>query len=318
MAKAGKILAGLLITLIAGCSTKYNEVVPDTVLKVSVINENTNQPVSGATVYLYDDSVAFKKTTSSIADPDGFIASFITNDTGRIVIPKLKSNVQYYVYAYYKDNTIVNGTYITLDNSAKQFFLKNDLTIGSVTSITIPIRPADGFVVIWTQNSNSSALPINTFLESSSVGTITQGNSAPAPFQPGSVTARARTGNITIEGKSATGCFWINQVKVNPGGFVYYNLQDCTVGSMGFYTDNVNSSVLPIQITLNANDAIGSVSSVVSSVPADCSSANVVSALRVPGNYTYQAVSTSGNCVWSGTITVTTGGCNLIYLNKCN
>lgn len=318
MAKVGKILTSLLIVFIAACSTKYNEVVPDTVLQVSVINEGTNHPIAGATIYLYEDSVAFQKTITSVGDPTGFTNSFITNDSGKVVIPKLKNNIQYYVYAYFKDNTILNGTYITLDNSAKQFVLKNNLTIGSVTTITIPVRPADGFVVIWTPNSNTNALPIDAFIESNPVGTLTQGHSSPAPFQPGSVTARARSGKVTLEGKSGTGCFWINQVTVNPGGYAYYDLQDCTVGTLAFYTDNLNSSVLPIQITLNANDAIGGISTVVSSVPTDCTAPNLLKAIRVPGNYTYEAISTSGNCIWTGTITLTAGGCNLIYLNKCN
>ena len=318
MAKAGKILIVLLAVLIAACSTKYNEVVPDTVLKVSVINESTNQPITGATVYLFDDSTAFRKTTASIDDPTGYLTSSLTNDTGRVVISKLKSNAQYYVYASFKDNTIVNGTYVTLDNSAKEFVLKNKLAAGSVTSITIPVRPADGFVVIWTSTTNTGSLPIDAFVGSSPAGTLTQGNAAPVPFQAGSVTARARAGKATLESKSASGCFWINEVTINPAGFVYYHLQDCNVGTVAFYTDNVNSAVLPIQLTLNANDGIGSISAVVSSAPTDCSAANLVTAARIPGNYTYQAVSSSGNCIWNGTFTVTTGGCNLIYLNKCN
>lgn len=317
MAKVNKILTAFLLAL-AACSTKYDEVAPDTILKVSVINESTSLPLKDATVYIYDDSTLFKQTITSVDEPTGFITSSVTNDTGNVVIPKLKPGVQYFVYAYYQDFTIVDGTYITLDNSAQQFVLKNELVRGSITKTTIPVRASDGFVVFWTKASNAVSLPINTFIANSSVGAITQGNAAPIPFQPGNVTARARAGITSVEGKSITGCLWVNQVNVVAGGILNYGLSDCDVGTVAFYTDNLNAGVLPIQLTLNANDPIGNISAVVASTPVDCSAANLATAVRIPGNYTYQATSNSGNCVWSGTFTLTSGACTLIYLTQCN
>ncbi len=317
MAKVGKILTTIVLALAAACSTN-NAVVPDTVLKVTVLNESTNLPLKGATIYLYDNTDLFTQTISSIADPSGYITSLVANDSGKVVIPKLKAGVHYYVYAYFRDTSIVKGTYITLDNSSSQYVLKNELTRSSITSITIPVRPSDGFIVFWTHPSNNAALPIDAFIANAAAGTLTQGNTAPVAFQSGSVTARARAGQATVEGKSSTGCLWAGQTKVNAGGFSFYSLQDCSVGTVAFYTDNVNATVLPIQLMLNANDGIGNISSVVSATPTICAALNLIRASRVPGSYTYQAVSPSGNCVWNGTFTLTAGGCNLIYLNQCN
>lgn len=318
MAKINKILTAISLVLVASCSTKYDEVAPDTVLKVSVINESNSQPLRGAVVYVYDNESAFKKTIASVDEPSGFAVSYVTNDTGQVVIPKLKTNVQYFVYAYYKDSTIVAGTYITLDNSAKQYELKNILTQSSITTVTIPVRPSDGFVVFWTAASNAASLPIAAFIGSSSVGTVTQSSASGVAFQSGSVTARARAGQNTVEGESGTGCVWVDGVNVIPGSFSFYPLSDCGLGTAAFYTDNVNAGVLPIRITINANDNIGSITSVVTSTPPDCAAANLTTAFRTPGGYTYEATSTSGNCVWTGTFVLDIGSCNLIYLDKCN
>ena len=267
---------------------------------------------------MYDDSAAFHQTISSVAEPSGFVSSYTTDNAGAATIEKLKTNTSYFVYAYYKDASIITGTYITLDNSAKQYELKNTLADGSKTVVTISLRPSDGFIVLWTGSSNSAALPIDVFVNNSTAGSVTKGNSLPSLFQTGSVSQRVRAGKAMIEGKSLSGCYWTNQVTVIAGSITYFGLADCSVGTIAFYTDFVNASDLPIQLTLNANDAIGTVSAVVSTTPADCSAVNLVTALRVPGNYTYQAVSASGHCVWSGSFTLTAGECNLIYLTKCN
>jgi hypothetical protein len=318
MSKAGKILSTLLLLLTAACSTKYAEVVPDTELSVTAVRADTQAPLEGATIYLYDSDTAFHQTISSVAAPSGFISSFTTDSKGAVLISGLKANVQYYVYAYYKDSTIIQGTYITLDNSAQEYVLKNNLPQGSITNITIAVKPSDGFVLFWTNESNSAALPIAAYVGNSAVGTILEGNAAPAPFQSGSVSARVRSGTLTVEGKSGTGCIWTNQVTVDAGTFFYYNLADCSVGTIAFYTDAVNTNVLPIQLTLNANDGIGTITSPVTDTPSDCNSPNLVTIARTPGNYTYQAISPNGNCVWNGDFTLAAGECNLIYLTQCN
>ena len=318
MAKARKILTAFLLTLGVACSTKYNEVKPDTVIEVFVNDEATGRAISGARVLLYDDSAAFHQTISSAAEPSGFVSSYTTDNTGAATIEKLKTNTNYFVYAYYKDTTVITGTYITLDNSARQYALKNTLADGSQTVVTISLRPSDGFIVLWTGSANSAALPIDVFVNNISAGSVTKGNSLPSLFQTGSVSQRMRAGKAIIEGKSSSGCYWTNQVTVNAGSIRYFGLTDCSVGTIAFYTDFVNTSDLPIQLTLNANDAIGTISAVVSSTPTDCSAVHLATALRETGNYTYQAVSASGNCVWSGSFMLTAGECNLIYLTKCN
>jgi len=318
MSKAGKILVTLLLLFLAACSTKYAEVVPATELSVRVVREDTKAPLGGATVYLYASDTAFNQTISSVAKPSGYISSFTTDAQGDVLISGLKVNIQYYVYAYYRDSTIIQGTYITLDNSAGNYVLKNNLPQGSITSITIAVKPSDGFILFWTKPSNNTALPISVYVGNSLVGTILQGNAAPAPFQSGSVSARVRSGTMTVEGKSGTGCIWANQVTVAAGTFLYDSLSTCRVGTIAFYTDAVNTTALPIQITLDANDGIGTISSIVTATPSDCSAANLVTVVRTPGNYTYQAVSASSNCLWNGEFTLAAGECQLLYLTQCN
>jgi hypothetical protein len=315
MAKAGKILIYVGITLSA-CSTKYNEVEPETELVVTIKND-TGTPLDKADVYVFDDLTAYNQTAATGA-PAGFLATAQTNQ-GTVTITNLPFDKQLYVYAGYQDKDLFPGTYITFDNSTENFNLKNPLARGSVTSLEIILKAADGFITFWTQETNSAALPIDVFLGGNPDGTLAQtALSPPGVFESNGLTVRVRKGNINIEGKSSTGCLWTNQISTALGKNITYQLSNCAVGTVAFYTDSSNASKLPISLTLNSNDDIGNITSATTIIPTDCSAVNLSIALRVPGNYTYEAVSPSGSCIWTGTFTVTAYGCTLIPLPTCN
>src|SRR5580704_4073978 len=148
MAKTGKILIWAGVILCA-CSTKYDEAEPDTELVVTIKNV-TNAPLDNANVYVYDDLSVFNQTALT-GVPAGFLAMSQTTQ-GAAIIKNLPFNKLLYVYASYQDTSIFHGTYITLDNSDENFIIENPLTRGSVTSLTITVGPADGFITFWTAN----------------------------------------------------------------------------------------------------------------------------------------------------------------------
>jgi hypothetical protein len=68
---------------------------------------------------------------------------------------------------------------------------------------------------------------------------------------------------------------------------------------------------------LNANDALPNLTSAVGSLPTDCTAGNMVKAVRIPGNYTYEAISPSSSCLWTGSFSLAANQCVLIQLNTC-
>jgi hypothetical protein len=315
MAKAGKILIAIGITLWA-CSTTYNEVAPDTELIVTVENE-TGQLLDVVDVYVFESHAAFTQTAGS-GVPAGFLITGKTKQ-GVVTLTNLPFDQGLYIYATWQDTAVFPGTYVTFDNSDQSYSLKNPLTRGSVTSLHIVVKPADGFITFWTSVADSSSLPINVFLGGVSGGTLNHSSaSPPTHFQSQGLTVRARKGNVNIEGKSPSGCLWADTVTAIAGQNIIYQFTNCTVGTIAFYTDNSNATKLPISVTLNSNDVIGDVIAPVTTTPADCSAINLATAFRVPGDYTYEAKSANGNCLWTGTFTLVTNNCTIIQLSTCN
>jgi hypothetical protein len=315
MEKAGKILMVAGAVLLCTCVTDYESVAPPTELTLSIANESGTL-LSGADVYIYEDLTAFNQTIDS-GTPAGFVNT-TKSTNGNAQLGQLKSDISYYLYVLYKDPTVFPGTYVTYDNSEEKFSLKNKLTPGSLSSVRITLKPTDGFITYWTANANTNILPIDIFHGTTAKGILTQSLTAqPALFQTGALTLRTKKGNITFEGKSAAGCLWASTVTLAGSQSIFYQLEDCSVGTIAFYSDNTNNSKLPITLKLNANDVLPNITAAVGLIPADCSANNLVQAVRIPGNYTYEAVSTAGNCIWTGSFSLGANECKLIPLSTC-
>jgi hypothetical protein len=315
MEKAGKILILASAWVFCTCVTDYQTVAPGTDLIAYVTNDK-GLLLDGAELFIYKDSAAFNAHVFS-GTPAGFVSTVqTTNGIGSIT--KLEADVGYYVYAVYKDQSIYPGTYITYNNSKENFSLKNKLVRGSVSYIDIILKPADGFITFWTASSNTAALPIEIFYGTSTMGSVSQGMAAAPPlFGAGALTIRTKKGNITFEAKSPTGCLWNSTISLAGAQSVFYPLSDCSVGTIAFFTDNTNAARLPLTLTLNANDGLANLISVVGSIPTDCSPGNMIKAFRVPGNYTYEAISTTSLCLWTGSFSLAANQCKLIQLATC-
>jgi hypothetical protein len=315
MAKADKILVFASALLCCTCVTDYESVAPPTELDISVENESGTL-LSGADVYIYEDASAFDQTVAT-GTPAGFVST-AKSVNGQAKFGQLKTDVLYYLYVLYKDPVPYPGTYVTYDNSEEKYSLKNKLTGGSLTSLRVVLKPVDGFITFWTSPLNSNVLPIDIFYGKTAKGTLNQSFGAqPSLFQPGAVTLRTKKGAIIFEGKSAAGCLWNKAINLAGAQSIYYQLEDCGVGTIAFYTDNTNISKFPITLKLNANDAIPNLSSAVSSIPFDCGTSNLSTAFRMPGNYTYEAISSTGNCIWTGSFSLNANDCKLIPLPTC-
>ncbi len=315
MEKAGKILILASAAFLCTCVTDFQSVAPPTSLSITVQN-GSSVLLDGADLYVFDNANSFNQAIGS-GSPAGFVST-AKSTNGIALFDQLAPEVLYYIYAVYKDTAPIAGTYITYDNADEKYSLKNSLSAGSLTSLRIVLKPADGLITFWTTPSNNPVLPISIFSGSASIGTIAQSfATAPAAFSTGAVTLRARKGTVVMEGKSAAGCLWTDTFTVTGGQNVFYKLGDCGVGTIAFYTDNTNATKLPINIKLNANDALSDLTTISSSVPTTCSAPNLVTAVRIPGTYTYEAISPSGNCLWTGTFTLGANACNLIALPTC-
>jgi len=315
MEKACKILTFLSAVLLWTCVSDLQTVAPLTGLSITIQNDSGTL-LDGVDVFIFDNQVAFNQTVSS-RTPTGFVKS-TRSAKGNAQFDQLADNVLYFIYATYKDLAKIPGTYITYDNAEEKFSLKNKLTAGSLSSLLIVLKPSDGLITFWTDASNSAVLPISIFSGTAPVGSITQPlPSAPAAFSAGSGTVRAGKGVLTIEGKSGSGCVWVKTLNIIPGQNTTYQLETCGVGSIAFFTDATNISRLPITLQLNANDALPAMTSVVSAGIPSCGAANTITVFRVPGTYTYQANSVSGNCVWTGSFILAVNSCALVSIATC-
>ena len=315
MEKAGKVILVTSLWLMCACATKYESVVAPTELVVAVEN-SAGVPLDGANVYIYDDLSAFNQRFST-PDPVGFLST-TKSLNGIAKLGELNATSTYYLHVGFKDTAPFPGNYVNYDNSDEKFILKNKLTQGSVTYVRVVLTPADGFITFWTPSSNTAVLPIDVFYGTTKVGTVSQTFSSPPGISaPGATTIRTRKGVVTWEGKSASGCIWSNTITLAGAQSVFYQLEDCGVGTIAFYTDNTNASRLPITLKLNANDVLTNIISVVSAVPPDCNAANLVKAIRVPGTYTYLATSTVSGCAWTGSFVLAANQCKLIPLSIC-
>jgi hypothetical protein len=315
MAQARKILIVFCFGILSACSTRYDDVAPDTELVVTVKDES-GAILDSAGVFVFADKSAFDNTALT-GVPTGFVgASPVTQ--GMATIKGLPYGKQLYIYAASVDRVAIPGHTITIDNADASNTLKNNLTRGSITYTEVTVTPADGFITFWTTPSNSFAVPIAVFVGNSSVGIVLQTSpSVPIPFQTDGLTVRARRGNVSFEGKSAAGCIWTGQVTLAGGEIASHQFVDCVVGSIAFYTDNSNAAAMPISIIINANDQVPNLVSPVTGTPADCGDLNLSVANRVPGNYTYEAISANGSCAWTDTFTLAANECKLIYLTTC-
>lgn len=311
-----KISLGLLALLAASCVT---ELIPDpspTRLGINVLDDN-KEKVYGVSVYLFDNEIDFNdaKKTGNVSKR---IKEGITEQLGdsvSLVFTNLNYNSDYYVFVSYRDRK----RFVDLDNFSTSYLVTQKILYQeTTTTVNVNLSQAKSSISFYSNNAPASQFPIKIFLANDSIGKLTENTTGlPNPSSTQGVLNYKISSGDTWFAKSAGGCFWAGSIEVDgTESFLPIKLEDCDAGAITFWVKDVNASLLPIQLTLNGLDDIGSLQK--SGEALECFSEKGLSVGRKAGTYTYTAKSLSKSCNWTGTIDLGVGNCQMIELKPCN
>lgn len=311
----GKSLLGfILVWVLAGCQQTQTITYDLSIINI-LVKDDLGKPVSGAIVRMYDDVNNYTSALSTGNDAN-FVSKTITDTTGKTFFTNLNTQKNYYFLVTYKDR----ARFSDLDNSGQQYEFSKYLVKGSTTFAEINLKPAKSVFSFYAGTQIQSHIPIKIFINNDSIGTInTTVSTAPTlNTTNGPLQYRLSQGTNNWYAKSALGCIWTGSLQVTGAeNFTPIALSACNAGSVSFYVDSANTSNLPIKVTLNQNDVLGTLTNYLATSPGKCFAVGSVTAARDTGSYTYTAESLNSSCVWSGTVKISFN-CNVIYLPKCN
>ena len=180
------------------------------------------------------------------------------------------------------------------------------------------LQQAKSVVSFYTQLSSTDQFPITVFIGDDSVGVLSANRSGiPTPSNDNDALAYKLSTADKWYAKSSKGCLWAGDISVDgTESYEPISLEDCNAGAITFWTSSLNENLLPINVSLNGVDNIGEVEK--TGEATECFSGNGLSVGRKAGVYQYTASSSKNSCNWTGTITVTEGGCELIELSTCD
>ncbi|MBY0426354.1 MAG: hypothetical protein K2Q22_12005, partial [Cytophagales bacterium] len=190
----------------------------------------------------------------------------------------------------------------------------------------IKLAAANAWVIFWTDASNSGILPIKIKASASNVDSITSANTLSQVTnnlgqakELGNYVVSVRKGYQKFYGLAkSSSCAWTIDTNVVANTFMYVKMATCDNKVVSFYTvDSLVSTNSPISITLGQNQVIGQLTTQTIGLPTGCGGSNMVNVNLSPGNYTYFAKRSNGDCAWSGSFTVGTSACQLVRLENC-
>jgi hypothetical protein len=303
----------LSFLIIVACESSVDILYEPTQLVLTVLDDRSAK-VKGAQVLIFDNEEElndFKKK--------GDIAKqkpVLTDDNGQVVFTDLDEKLRYYFFVTYRDRS----RFVDLENYNKAFAYPGFLIKGSSTRASIQLEPADNVVVFYSLDTNFTQLPLTIYLDGDSVGIVSQILSQPpsSPNVSGTLSFRLRDGVTNWYGQSTLGCLWTGQFTLGTDdNFTLQELGTCESGAITFWTSDLNTDLLPIKVNLNDGDLFGNLTNI-SGTPDKCYTTQGLSGSREKGTYTYVATSANGLCTWTGSLTVSKGGCTQIELEKCN
>lgn len=304
----------LILLALLSCEQTKEVIYDPTNAELTVYND-LKQPQQGAIVRMYDSKEAYDESKTT-GKEEGFAVKAVTDALGKASFKDLNSDRSYYFLISYRDRT----RFVDLDNQDENYVFKEYLEKGTNPRIEIYLKQAKSIVSFFANTANKDQLPITLYIGDDSVGTISQSvASAPsAPFSASTITFRLSQGVSKWYARSAQGCLWSGNV-LSSGleSFEPIAFGDCDAGGVTFYAGVENNKDFPIQISLNKNDHLGALTDGAEAAPGSCFSAGTVSAARATGTYNYIAESLRSGCVWSGSVTITKGGCQMVKLTPC-
>jgi hypothetical protein len=303
------------IVLLVACSETQEIIYDPASVTLTILNDSAKAQ-SAAEVRIYDDIDAYMNSKNN-GVYEGFSAKASTDASGKVSFNKLNTAKDYYFLVEYRDR----ARYVDLNNYDQTFKFTKGLSQGSNTFAQIQLKQAKSVIGFYIPEGMADNLPVKLYLDDDTVGidiTNIASGAVTQPNQAGVLNFKLSAGLTKWHAKSPKGCYWGGEINVGTTeSFSPISLNACYAGSVNFYVDAQNKDNLPIKITLDNADVLGSISNYTDTAPA-CFAYNAVSAARDTGTYTYTAESLKNSCVWQGKVKITQGGCQTILLPKCN
>lgn len=303
----------ILFLLCFACKQTQKVVYDPSNITVSVKND-LGSPQQGAQVRMFNDYNAYLNSKNN-GEANGFIENVFTDASGSVIFNQLNTDKEYYFLVNYRDRS----RFADLDNYDQEFKFSKHLSKGVETYADIELKPAKSIVGFYIPDSLKGYLPVKLYFGNDSIGSLTQSvTSVSGPNQPGLISFRISPGKINWQAVSSQGCLWFGQVQVlQTENFSPIALQECNAGSVTFYIEGGAGNQLPIEITLNSSDFIGTLAQT-SPNPLKCFDKKSLTAARPIGKYTYTAVFKRNNCVITDTFSISRANCKIIKLPNCN
>lgn len=278
-----------------------------------VVKNDQGIPQAGAEVRVYNDQNVYLNSKNNGFE-GGYIEKLFTDASGKITVSDLNTEKEYYFLVSYRDR----ARFVDLNNYDQEFKFNKYLSKGVDTQAEITLQPAKSIVGFYAPTSLTAQLPVVFYVDGDSIGEINQTvATVSGPNQTGLLSFRFSKGTKKWFAYSDKGCFWYGEVNVGATeSFSPVAIQTCNAGAVKFHVAYESLNQLPIRITLNKSDVIGTLYGTTDTPT--CFGKNVVSAARDTGTVTYVAESVRSGCVWSGTIKLEQGLCKTVLLPKCN
>jgi hypothetical protein len=307
------LMSGLWLLL--GCNKKPAVEYDPTTATVTVKDGNNNI-LQGAIVRIYDNQNAYL-TDKQNGSEQGFISKSVTDALGEVKYNDLNADKHYFFLVTYQDRVHLQD----LDNTQQDFEFSQFLIKGTNSYVEIHLKPSQSVIGFYVLDKFQNGLPISVYIDSTiSVGNVTQS----IPIEPtsgnqaGVLSYRLSPGTHTWYAISQNqGCLWQGQITVlGSESFNPVGLSECNAGAVSFYVDTSNVDNLPITITFNNSDQVGTLNHAFTTDPLQCFATGSLTVARDTGTYVYIAVSKNTNCVWTDSIKIGRG-CQMIKFPKC-
>lgn len=327
----------LFFILLLSCGEKPST--PDKTDVELTITDANGAPVMGIanSIYMlqneadYEEAFVQKGSTKSVITSNTVTEKSAGVYTFSVANPRDASPFSYYLYVYKFDaSNNINFSNFALNGGIKK------LPSRAKVYMKTQIIPDDGNLVFYSSATNLMPIIVTvTSLDNPNLNipskTITQVFTIPGtPNFIDNITSawfNLDPGKYAYYAKSNDGCVWQGFVNLSKGIGALVSLSKCPNGKISFFTQNFNSNVLPLFVTLNGQNLssfyVKTITSFVGSNlnGSNCgqlSTPNIATFTQNEGFYQYYIESQNAGCAWTGQIQLSTDMCTFVGVNDCN
>lgn len=170
-------LSTFFILFLIGCKSEVIRKEYDTQIKVTVVDEG-NKPLDGAIVAVFDSLQAYNKSIL-IGEVKNAIAVLTTDGKGFVnatnlpEVPESNFAKDIWVATFHRSTTLFPGFSILYDNDSINFRPAETFRKGSINEVTLKLRPAEGLVTFYVDESQNTRLPIYVYNKEILLDTLT-------------------------------------------------------------------------------------------------------------------------------------------------